>query len=71
MDTQFWDNLFTNKITVFTLFKKKTEVEKLNKKYQKLMEESYRLSTTNRTASDQKAKEADDIIKQIELLKEK
>ena len=56
---------------MFTVFKKKTEVEKLNKRYQKLMEESYRLSTTNRTASDQKAKEADDIIKQIELLKEK
>ena len=34
------------------------------------MEESYRLSSKNRTASDQKAKEADDIIKQIELLKE-
>lgn len=54
---------------MFGLFKKKTEIEKLNEKYQKLMEESYRLSSTDRTASDQKAKEADDVIKKIESLK--
>lgn len=56
------------KTTMFGLFKKKSEVEKLNEKYQKLMEESYRLSTSNRTASDQKASEANEILKQIEAL---
>ena len=53
---------------MFGLFKKKSEVDKLNEKYQKLMEESFRLSTSNRTASDQKAQEADQILKQIEAL---
>lgn len=53
---------------MFGLFKKKSEVEKLNERYQKLMEESYRLSTSNRTASDQKAAEANEILKQIEQL---
>ena len=54
---------------MFGLFKKKSEIEKLNEKYQKLMEESFRLSSSNRTASDQKAKEADDLMKHIESLK--
>ncbi len=53
---------------MFGLFKKKSEVEKLNEKYQKLMEESFRLSTSNRTASDQKAQEANEVLMQIEEL---
>ncbi len=52
---------------MFGLFKK-NDVKKLNKHYQKLMEESYRLSTSNRAASDKKAKEADEILKHIESL---
>ena len=43
---------------MFGLFKKKSEADKLNEKYQKLMEESFKLSTSNRTLSDQKAQEA-------------
>ena len=53
---------------MFGLFKKKSEVDKLNEKYQKLMEESFRLSTSNRTASDQKAQEANEVLNQIEAL---
>jgi hypothetical protein len=50
------------------LFKKKSEKEKLQAKYKKLMEESYKLSHSNRSASDAKAAEADAILKQIEAL---
>ena len=50
------------------LFKKKSEKEKLEEKYRKLIDESYKLSHTNRSASDQKAAEADAILKQLEAL---
>ncbi|MEM8893622.1 MAG: Lacal_2735 family protein [Bacteroidota bacterium] len=50
------------------LFKKKSEKEKLEEKYRKLIDESYKLSHTNRSASDQKAAEADAVLKQIEAL---
>jgi hypothetical protein len=53
---------------MFGLFKKKTEKEKLQEKYRKLLEESYQLSHTNRSASDQKAAEAEAMLKQIENL---
>jgi len=54
---------------MFGLFKKKTEVEKLQKKYEKLMEEWHALSAINRSESDKKYAEADIIAKQIEILK--
>ena len=50
------------------LFKKKTEKEKLEAKYKKLLEESYKLSHSNRAASDDKAAEANEILKKIEAL---
>lgn len=57
---------------MFGLFKKKTEVEKLRERYKELLEESYKLSHTNRIASDKKAAEAEDILQRIEgLLQEK
>lgn len=55
---------------MFGLFKKKTEAEKLNRKYDLLMQEGYRLSTTNRKASDAKYAEAEQILKQIEKLEQ-
>ncbi len=55
---------------MFGLFKKKTEAEKLNKKYDKLIQEGYELSTINRKASDAKYAEADQVLKQIEKLPE-
>lgn len=54
---------------MFGLFKKKTEIEKLQEKFSKLMQESHKLSTTNRSESDKKYAEADEIAKQIETLK--
>lgn len=53
---------------MFGLFKKKTEAEKLNKKYDKLMQEGYELSTINRKASDSKYAEAEQVLKQLEKL---
>lgn len=53
---------------MFNLFKKKTETEKLQEKYQKLMKEAFELSKTNRSGSDDKYAEADAIQKRIENL---
>ncbi len=53
---------------MFGLFKKKSKKEVLTQKYQKLMEESYKLSHTNRKASDDKLAQAEEIMKEIEKL---
>lgn len=53
---------------MFGIFKKRTEKDKLEIQYEKLLKESYKLSTINRTASDAKAAEADEILKKIEAL---
>jgi len=53
---------------MFGLFKKKSQKEKLEETYEKLIKEYYKLSTVNRTASDAKAAEADAILKEIENL---
>ena len=56
---------------MFGLFKKKTEVEKLQSKYEALLKEAFELSKINRSKSDQKTFEADEIHKQIEILSKK
>lgn len=56
---------------MFNLFKKKSEVEKLQDSYKKLMEEAYKLQSINRSDSDKKYVEADVILKKIEEIKEK
>ena len=53
---------------MFGLFKKKSEKEKLQENYEKLLKEAYNLSTTNRKMSDQKTFEAEEIAKKIEKL---
>lgn len=50
------------------LFSRKSPKEKLQKKYEKLMKESYTLSKSNRKASDQKVVEAEEILKKINAL---
>ncbi|MFK7954183.1 MAG: Lacal_2735 family protein [Ekhidna sp.] len=50
------------------LFKKKSEKEKLEDKYKKLLEESYKLSTSNRSLSDQKQAEAQKVLDEIDAL---
>jgi hypothetical protein len=54
---------------MFGLFKKKTEAEKLEEKYEKLLKEAHALSTVNRKESDFKQAEASEVLKQIEALK--
>lgn len=55
---------------MFGLFKKKSELDKLNEQYEKLLKEAHRLSTLDRTASDAKVAEANEILKKIERLEE-
>lgn len=54
---------------MFGLFKRKTEVEKLEIKYKKLLGEAHKLSTTNRSKSDAKTAEAAEVLKKIDELK--
>lgn len=56
---------------MFGLFKKKTEKEKLQQQYQKLMKEAYELSKVNRSLSDGKYAEADELQKRIDALSSK
>ena len=55
---------------MFGLFKKKSEKQKLEEKYQRLIKEAYDLSTVNRMQSDLKSAEAQDVLKEIEALQE-
>ncbi|MBD3861965.1 Lacal_2735 family protein [Olleya marilimosa] len=54
---------------MFGIFKKKTEKEKLQAQYEKLLKEAHSLSTTNRKLSDQKTFEAEEVMKKLENLK--
>jgi hypothetical protein len=54
---------------MFGLFKKKSEVEKLQEKYKKLMEEGFKLQSISRSDSDKKYGEADLVLKEIEKIK--
>ncbi len=53
---------------MFGLFKK-DPIKKLEEKYKSLLEESFKLSTSDRKASDLKIAEADAVLKEIERLK--
>lgn len=55
---------------MFGIFKKKSELDKLQDKYKNLMDESYRLSHSDRKASDLKRAEAELIGNQIEKLQQ-
>ncbi|MCT4582888.1 MAG: Lacal_2735 family protein [Flavobacteriales bacterium] len=54
---------------MFHFFKKKTNLEKLEVKYKKCLEEAFLLAQVNRTKSDEKYKEAEEIAQQIVQLK--
>ena len=56
---------------MFGLFKKTSELEKLQKQYERLLAESHKLSTTNRSASDKKVAEAQIVLEKIETLSSK
>ena len=53
---------------MFGLFKKKSEKETLLKKYKSLTEEAYKLYHSDRTASDKKTKEANDVLDEIKAI---
>ena len=53
---------------MFGLFKKKTQKEKLQARYESLLKDAHSLSTTNRKLSDQKTFEAEEVMKQLEQL---
>jgi len=53
---------------MFGIFKKKTEKQVLQAKYEKLMKEAFELSRINRTAGDKKYSEADEVLKKIESM---
>ncbi|MFM8493428.1 MAG: Lacal_2735 family protein [Bacteroidota bacterium] len=54
---------------MFNFFKKKSPIETLELRYRQLLEESYRLSTTDRKASDQKRTEAEELALEIDKLR--
>jgi hypothetical protein len=54
---------------MFGLFKKKSEVDKLNDKYKALLKQAHDLSTSNRKLSDAKTAEANEVLMRIEQLK--
>ena len=53
---------------MFGLFKKKSEIECLQDQYKKLTKQAYDLQSINRSASDKKYGEAQNILKKIEQL---
>jgi hypothetical protein len=53
---------------MFGLFKKKTEKEKLQEEYKKLLKKSFDLSTVNRAESDKIAAQADELGRRIEKM---
>ncbi len=53
---------------MFGIFKKKTEREKLQQRYEKLLREAYLLSSSNRRMSDQKTMEANIVLAQMDNL---
>ena len=51
------------------MFWKKSPEEKLKKKYEKLMKEAFDLSKSDRQAADRKTMEAEQVMTQLEAMK--
>ncbi len=54
---------------MYGIFRKKSESEKLQEKYRKLMEEAHKLSHINRKKADDKLYEAEQVMKKLEQIK--
>lgn len=50
------------------LFKRKSKLDKLNDKYEKLLQQAHKMSTINRTKSDELIAESQEVLKEIESL---
>ena len=55
---------------MFRLFKSKSKLDSLHKEYENLMSEWHKLSSIDRSKSDQKYADAQKILDQIEILKQ-
>ncbi len=55
--------------SMFSFFRKKSELERLTEEYQALLEQSFKLSTVDRKASDLKRAEAEALVSRIDELK--
>jgi hypothetical protein len=55
---------------LFSFLKSKTEKQKLQEKYESLLEESYHLSKIDRSKSDAKLAEANQVADSIALIKD-
>ena len=64
----FLTTIGKEKLTMFGLFKKKSEKEKLQETYAKMMADAHKLSHSNRTAADKLMAEAEEVAKQIDAL---
>ena len=53
---------------MFGIFKKKSKIEILQKRYEKLLKEYHQLSTTSRLESDRKYVEAQEVLKEMDSL---
>ncbi len=53
---------------MFGLFKSKSELEKLNEQYKKLLTEYHKLSTVDRKKADDKMAEAEEVAKKMDAL---
>lgn len=56
-------------VAMFSFFRKKSELERITEQYQALLEESFKLSTSDRKASDLKRAEAEALVPRIDELK--
>ena len=54
---------------MFGIFKKKSEIEKLQETYSKMLSDAHTLSHSNRTASDKLLAEAEEVAKKMDQLK--
>ncbi|WP_445385631.1 Lacal_2735 family protein [Robiginitalea sp. IMCC44478] len=55
---------------MYGIFKKKTPLEKLQQRYEKLLKEAHKLSQVNRSKGDSKYAEAESLLNEIKQLEE-
>ena len=53
---------------MFGIFKKKSRIEILQRRYEKLLKEYHQLSTSSRLESDRKYVEAQEVLKEMDFL---
>jgi len=58
-----------NPFLMFSIFKKKSKLEKLQDRYKKLAEETFELSKVSRAAGDKKYAEAEAVLLEIDALR--